>query len=643
MCRGLSLFLALAAALAGGPALAAEDALPAPARASAPAPAAATEPAPADSGAPPAEAPAPPAAAPAPPSLLLFPRPPAVVPRVRFWTRVYTEVETNGGLIHDSDDLDIVYDVIRWPKDLPERQARERYERAQEQYRRLVLRLAGEPWDHLTREERRILALFPPGVSRQALRAAADRIRFQRGQADKFRDGIVRSGTWEPHIRKVFRERGLPAELAALPHVESSFDPTAYSHAGAAGLWQFMRSTARRFRLRIDRTMDERFDPFRSSEAAAELLSDNYQMTGTWPLALTAYNHGPGGVQRAIKELGTRDIGTVLERYESRSFGFASRNFYSEFLAAVDVERNALAYFGRIDRAPPASDDVVVTDGYYSAHTLARTFGVDLSLLHDLNPALRDVVWSGRRLVPRGYALRVPHVDDRLPVRKLMASIAPAERQAGQVGDRNHIVARGETLGRIARRYHVSERALANANHIHDPRSLQVGRLLRIPGAAEVAVDADEATRRPARVEPVGVSPAPRIHTVRRGDTLYSIARRYGVSVDELLAANRLQRADRIHPGQKIRVPSPGAETRRSASGRSGRTATAHRGAAPRTYTVRRGDTLSSIARRHGVSVQEIVVANGLRRADRIRAGQHLRLPPPDSEDIAAGDEDRHS
>ena len=114
----------------------------------------------------------------------------------------------------------------------------------------------------LSPAERRVLALFPPGVSRASLAAAADRVRFQRGLANRFRDGLIRSGQWEPHIRRVFRERGLPEQLGSLPHVESSFNPLANSHAGAAGLWQFMPSTGARY-MRIDRDVDERYDPFR--------------------------------------------------------------------------------------------------------------------------------------------------------------------------------------------------------------------------------------------------------------------------------------------------------------------------------------------------------------------------------------------
>src|SRR5690606_37387138 len=171
-------------------------------------------------------------------------------------------------------------------------------------------------------EERRVLELFGDKPSDAELKAAASRVRFQLGQADRFREGLIRSGEWKPYIISVLEKRGLPRELAALPHVESSFDPTAYSKVGAAGMWQFTRSTGLRY-MRIDHIVDERRDPFFSTDAAARLLEDNYAFLGSWPLALTAYNHGAAGMRRAVSQLKTKDIGVIVEKYRSRSFGFA--------------------------------------------------------------------------------------------------------------------------------------------------------------------------------------------------------------------------------------------------------------------------------------------------------------------------------
>jgi membrane-bound lytic murein transglycosylase D len=228
----------------------------------------------------------------------LFPRPAELEPAVKFWTRVYTEVDTKSGFIHDSLRMDIVYQTVRWSDDVGSRDRRRRIERATESIRAILEKLGSGARQNLSDDEQRVLRMFPEGTSNAEFRAAAGRLRFQLGQADRFREGLVRSGTWKPYIHEVLAKHGLPRELAALPHVESSFDPTAYSKVGAAGMWQFTRSTGVRY-MRIDHIVDERRDPFFATDAAARLLSDNYSVIQTWPLALTGYNHGLEGMRRA--------------------------------------------------------------------------------------------------------------------------------------------------------------------------------------------------------------------------------------------------------------------------------------------------------------------------------------------------------
>ncbi len=430
-----------------------------------------------------------------------------------------------------------------------------------------------------------MLALFPPGVSRASLGAAVDRVRFQRGLAERFRDGLVRAGQWEPHIRRVFRDAGLPQELASLPHVESSFNPGAYSKVGAAGLWQFMPGTGKRF-LRIDRAVDERYDPWRSSEAAAALLRENYRITGAWPLAVTAYNHGAGGMIRAVNQVGTKDISVIIDRYQSESFGFASRNFYSEFLAALDVEKAAGRHFGALSREPAAEHEIVVTRHPTSATALARTFGVDLGLLRELNMGLRDSVWAGRISVPAGYAVRLPKVAGRPPAEQLAASLPRSEelstRDASPRGSASrHRVRRGDTVTKIAKKYGVSASALAKTNGLRTSSHLRVGQTLRIPGeaaAGETAIAADPAptnsvaraatpparsaarkpassARPPKATKAAKAKPVVRSHTVKQGETLTAIARQTGVSVKQLAAANGISASHRVRAGQRLRIP----------------------------------------------------------------------------------------
>jgi len=189
--------------------------------------------------------------------------------------------------------------------------------------------------------------------------------------------------------------------------VESSFNPAAYSKVSAAGLWQFMRSTGRRY-MRIDNSVDERLDPFRSTEAAAQLLSYNYRLLGTWPLALTAYNHGAAGMRRAKESMGTDDIVKILRNYKSPTFGFASRNFYVSFLAALEIDSHPDKYFPDLKRAQAIKFQEVELPTQAQPAVLARTLKISRDRLRELNPGLRSAVWDGHRQIPKGYRLRLP-------------------------------------------------------------------------------------------------------------------------------------------------------------------------------------------------------------------------------------------
>ncbi|MDJ0868552.1 MAG: LysM peptidoglycan-binding domain-containing protein [Myxococcota bacterium] len=480
-----------------------------------------------------------------------FPRPERLQPRVDLWKRVYSEVENDSGLLHDSEHLEVIYEVLHIPKALPLRVRERRVDAARGRYERVLRRLASGRRSGLSDEEQRVLALWPPGVSNKTLAAAARRVRFQRGQADRFRDGIVRSGAWIDEIERVLTERGLPIELSALPHVESSYNPRAYSKAGAAGVWQFTRSTGRLF-MRIDYVVDERFDPHRATEAAAALLRSNYDRTGTWPLAITAYNHGTAGMERAVRKLGTRDIAEIVARYKSRTFGFASRNFYAEFLAALDVSREAERHFGPIVRESPSESHVVVTDAYYPADALARAFGIDVGLLQELNLPLRRPVWSGQKRVPANYPLRLPNLAERPPDAEVLATIPEAQRFAEQTRDRFHRVRRGDTLSQIARRYGVSQRSIMALNGLRNAHRIRVGQRLKLPTTGTPPA------RRTARGVPVEPAWVGTRYRVRRGETLSTIARRVGVPMKELAAHNGIRHPYRIRAGQVLKVPGSG-------------------------------------------------------------------------------------
>ena len=304
-----------------------------------------------------------------------------------------------------------------------------RIERATETYRGILTKLAGGARSGLSDEEQRVLGLFPEATTNAELRAAAQRLRFQLGQADRFRAGLIRSGAYKPYIHEAFTKQGLPRELGALPHVESSFDPTAYSKVGAAGMWQFMRSTGVRY-MRIDHIVDERRDPFLATDAAVRLLADNYSVLQSWPLALTAYNHGVAGMRRATIQQNTTDIATIVRKYQSRSFGFASRNFYAAFLAALQIDSDPQKYFPDIKLNPPSDTGVVLVPDFMTADTLADALNVRESTLRELNPALMDIVWAGDKFVPKGFELRVPLTTAAVAEDLLAASTPPNATRA---------------------------------------------------------------------------------------------------------------------------------------------------------------------------------------------------------------------
>src|ERR1700721_1271403 len=263
-------------------------------------------------------------------------RPPELERDVQFWIHVYSEVDTNGGFLHDQYNLAVVYETMHFAPNTSPRERERIVDQARSRYAAALRRIAAAKDGPLSDDDQRIKDMWGTEGTPSRLLEATDDIRFQLGQADRFREGLVRSGAWETHIAETLANLGLPAELAVLPPVESSFTPPAYSKVGAAGLWQFMASPGRRY-LHIDSSVDDRLDPFRSTQAAAQLLAYNYHLLGTWPLALTAYNHGAEGVRRAKETLGTDDIVTILRNYKGRTFGFASRNFYVSFLEALEI------------------------------------------------------------------------------------------------------------------------------------------------------------------------------------------------------------------------------------------------------------------------------------------------------------------
>jgi len=240
-----------------------------------------------------------------------------------------------------------------------------------------------------------------------ALIGASDRLRSQRGMRERFKRGLEISGRYDMTFRGVFREAGLPEDLAYLPHVESSFQNHAASSVGAVGMWQFMPDTARHFGM-LNAAVDERRDPVASAQGAASYLRNAYNSLGTWPLALTSYNHGVGGMKRAREAFGT-DFAAIVRSYSGSSFGFASRNFYAEFLAARDIARNPQRFFPEgVNYEPPLNLDRVRLRQTVSVPALASYYEVDRWELNGLNKSWNSSAQEGRISLPTGTMVWLP-------------------------------------------------------------------------------------------------------------------------------------------------------------------------------------------------------------------------------------------
>ena len=332
-----------------------------------------------------------------------FSTPPGLQSKVEFWKKIYSEYSTKHAVVHDIKNIDIVYEVVYLGEKPLSRRARERkLEKTKKKYRNILRRIAKTSNKaKLKGEDKRIYNL----VGKNFYRASRN-LRAQLGQKERFREGIERSGLYNKEIKKIFKKFNLPKELSVLPHVESSFQISAYSSAGAAGIWQFTRGTGRLF-MRVGYYVDERRDPILATYGAAKLLKKNFESVGSWPLAITAYNHGLQGMKRAKKRLGN-DIVKIIGKYKSRTFGFASQNFYAEFLAALHVVKNQNKYFPNLAIKKPIRKASFILPDYIHIRTAMNYFNMTREEIAEANPSLRRPVLNGEKRIPKGFVFHAP-------------------------------------------------------------------------------------------------------------------------------------------------------------------------------------------------------------------------------------------
>lgn len=498
-----------------------------------------------------------------------LPVPPALRPQVDFWKKVFAEHSELDAVIHDRDDVARVYKVLRFGWMLSDGATRAEIDARRrsavlaeiEHVRAVLLRLHARrgALHELSGEQRRIASLFANDRNPRRFLEAAEkqRIRAQAGLRERTGHALEVAQRYLPYIERIFRSEGVPVEISLLPFVESSFNVAAYSRVGAAGLWQFMPATGRDY-LRIDDAVDERRDPWLSTIAAAKFLRGNYDALQSWPLAITAYNHGRGGMARAVEQLGTRDIVEVIRRYDGRTFGFASKNFYAEFVAVVEIERDKERYFGRIPFASPVEPDTVEMPAYVPFADVARAAGIPRDDLADLNLALLQPVLRGDLHVPRGYRLRLPEGTSSRFMAGLIALPSSSRQERQRVDRAYHKVRPGESLSTIARRYGVSVRQLMADNDLRNAHHVRVGQRLAVRSTRG---NANAAPNHPPVAGRNSVVSAPRsadyvVHKVAPGQTLSMIARRYGTSVATLKRHNRIGNSDHVRAGERLRIPT---------------------------------------------------------------------------------------
>jgi hypothetical protein len=348
-----------------------------------------------------------------------LPTPAGLASAVEFWQQVFAVHDSATVLFFDPFDHATMYSTLRASDDIAARSA-------------------------IDKERARIVAEYD-------LNEEDGRLRTQRGVKEQFLSGLQIAGRYLPEMKRIFRESGLPTDLAYLPLVESSFNLRARSPVGAAGIWQFMPETGKKF-LRIDDAVDERLDPIASTRAAARLLKQNYQILGSWPLAVTAYNHGTEGMLRAIETTGSRNLTDMIRRYKSPTFGFASQNFYAELLAVVHLAKNSERYFPFLRLQQPTPLRELTLTQPVSVDAILKAAAVEPKTFLEWNPAIASTVSK----LPAGSRINVAPA-------KFAKVMAAAERQVTGAAQVKKDRAQAKTVTVAAAKTQPADKALATA------------------------------------------------------------------------------------------------------------------------------------------------------------------------------------
>jgi len=433
---------------------------------------------------------------------------------------------------------------------------------------------------------------------------------FKNERRAEIEAGLKRSGKYLPMIKEIFRQEGLPLDLAYMALVESGYKPQALSRARAKGIWQFIRSTGRLYGLDVNWWVDERSDPEKATRAAAKHLKDLYQQFGDWYLAMASYNGGANRIERAIKRLKTKDFWQIASTmYIKRE----TKNYVPAVLAAIIISRNPRSFGFYLDLEEPIKYDKVILKSCTDLRVIAECSQTSIQKIIELNPELR------RLMTPvgyRDYEIKIP-AGTKEKFLKALSSIPESKRIAW----RRHIVRSGESLSLIAARYRTSINAICQANNIRNRHFIRAGRSLLIP-IGPVGGRSYSVWRAPKTRYARDYKKGQRIdYRVRRGDSLYKIALRYGTNVNSIKKWNNLV-SDILHPGKKLVIwaGTVVSDGRTSLQRKKEKEAII--------YRVKVGDTLYDIAKEFNTSIKDLCRWNNLSTKQKIFPGDKLKIYP---------------
>lgn len=494
---------------------------------------------------------------------------------------------------------------------------------------------------------------------------------------------LERSSRYIPMMKGVFRERGMPDELAYIALIESGFSPTAFSHASAVGYWQFIRDTGKRYNLKIDPYVDERRDPILSTQAAASYLDTLYGMTGDWYLSLGSYNAGENRILKAVKNRKTRDFWELAAM--RRALPRETANYIPKFIAAVHIARDPAKYgFTNIDFHPEFEFESVTITKPISLETLATEMKVPYEDLKKMNPRYKSdyvPVYSDRQ-----NAVRVPTGMAPAALLALEKSYSDAPRRY-IASFEFYKVRRGDTLSGIARKFRTSIARIRDLNDWQGRKTfIKVGQRIKVPEdampmnaktekakAKESYKSSDDTEkeiasndREPSSTE--GGLIAGAVYVVKRGDTLIGIASRHGLSLGEIRRLNNLRNRSKVKVGErlvvqktssasasqraagmakasagsvkksfksakssdelaKIATAQAKAQTKSSTSKASKLAALSTSKSRSNRHVVKVGENLTTIAKKYSVSVGDIAKANSLNNRAKLFVGKSLLIP----------------